>query len=52
MYSNQFLFPEVDETAMWCQDDRYTFLLDLGLGMAGVAMSVFILVGSSVASLL
>jgi len=37
LYANSVLFPEIDETAMWCNDQRYDILLDLGLGRMMVA---------------
>lgn len=28
-YANSYLFPEIDETQLWCNPDRYSTLLDL-----------------------
>ena len=32
LYANEYMFPEIDETELWCNPARYTELMDLQSG--------------------
>lgn len=52
LYSNQYLFPEIDETQQWCTPTRALTLLGLNQAYLGQALSLIILSLTALASLL
>ena len=46
LYSNQFLFSEIDEINLWCDPDRYGTLMGLMFGISRQALSLALIATS------